>query len=320
MLIRVLSQRLIGLFGFFVLASIVIFLVVDVLPGDPATLMLGTDARPDTLNALRHQLGLDKPLIIQYFSWASGLVRLDFGTSMTYATPVLTLIAERLPISLPLAAFSLILTALIAIPFGALAGLKKGAATDRIIRSGMQISLAIPNIWLAIVLVLIFAVSLHWLPAGGFPGWGAGVWPAVRSLLLPMVALAVPQAAILARIVRAEVIDKSQENFVLGARARGLSDQAILLRHILPNAMLPVLSVMGLQCAFLIAGTVIVETGFSLPGLGRLIFQAINQRDMPVVKGVAMLLVGSVILINSVVDLAATLIDPRLRRRGEALP
>ena len=319
MLIRVLCQRLIGLFGFFILASIVIFLVVDVLPGDPAMLMLGTDARPDTLNALRHQLGLDKPLIIQYFSWVLGLLRLDFGTSMTYATPVLTLIAERLPISLPLAALSLILTALLAIPLGALAGSKKDTATDRLIRIAMQISLAIPNIWLAIVLVLIFAVSLHWLPAGGFAGWGAGVWPALKSLLLPLLALAVPQAAILARIVRAEVIDKSQENFVLGARARGLSEKAILRRHILPNAMLPVLSVMGLQCAFLIAGTVIVETGFSLPGIGRLIFQAINQRDMPVVKGVAMLLVGSVILINAAVDFVATLIDPRLRRRSEAL-
>ena len=160
--------------------------------------------------------------------------------------------------------------------------------------------------------------SLHWFPAGGFPGWKNGSVGALKSLFLPVLALAFPQAAILARIVRSEMRDKAQENFVLGARARGLPEKDILWHHILPNAMLPVLSIMGLQFSFLIAGTVIIETAFSLPGLGRLIFQAITQRDLPLIKGAAMLLVGSVILVNAVVDFLAVLIDPRLRQIGRA--
>jgi peptide/nickel transport system permease protein len=315
MLIRVFIRKLVGLIAFLLLASVLIFLIVNVLPGDPATLMLGTDARPDTLQALRHQLGLDQPLLIQYASWVLGFLRFDFGTSMTYATPVLTLIAERLPVSLPLAVMSLALTVVIAIPLGALSAHHDGSTLDRVIKSGLQLALALPNIWLALLLIMIFAVGLHWLPAGGFAGWKSGVI-AFKSLLLPLLALAIPQAAILARIVRAEMRDKAQELFVLGARARGLSEQDILWHHILPNALLPVLSVMGLQFAFLIAGTVIIETVFSLPGLGRLIFQAITQRDLPVIKGVAMLLVGSVILVNQLVDFLAALIDPRLRRQG----
>ena len=317
MLIRVFIRKLVGLIAFLLLASVLIFLIVNVLPGDPATLMLGTDARPDTLQALRHQLGLDQPLLIQYASWVLGFLRFDFGTSMTYATPVLTLIAERLPVSLPLAVMSLALTVVIAIPLGALSAHHDGSTLDRVIKSGLQLALALPNIWLALLLIMIFAVGLHWLPAGGFAGWKSGVI-AFKSLLLPLLALSIPQAAILARIVRAEMRDKAQELFVLGARARGLSEQDILWHHILPNALLPVLSVMGLQFAFLIAGTVIIETVFSLPGLGRLIFQAITQRDLPVIKGVAMLLVGSVILVNQLVDFLAALIDPRLRRQSGA--
>jgi peptide/nickel transport system permease protein len=315
MLIRVFIQKLAGLIAFLLLASVLIFLIVDVLPGDPAALMLGTDARPDTLQALRHQLGLDQPLVVQYASWIIGLLHFDFGTSMTYATPVLTLIAERLPVSLPLAMLSLALTVVIAIPLGALSAHHHGSTLDRVIKNGLQLALALPNIWLALLLIMIFAVGLHWLPAGGFAGWKSGIM-ALKSLLLPLLALAIPQAAILARIVRAEIRDKAQENFVSGARARGLSEKDILWHHILPNAMLPVLSVIGLQFAFLIAGTVIIETVFSLPGLGRLIFQSITQRDLPVIKGVAMLLVGSVILVNQAVDLLATLIDPRLRRQS----
>ena len=318
MVIRILIRKLAGLVLFLALASLLIFLIVDVLPGDPAELMLGTDARPDTLQALRHQLGLDRSLIIQYVSWIGGLLRFDLGTSMTYATPVLTLIAERLPVSLPLAIMALALTTLLAIPLGALSAQHYGSRLDHAIKTGFQLTLALPNIWLALLLIMIFAVSLHWFPAGGFAGWKSGSLIALKSLFLPVLALALPQAAILARIVRAEMRDKAQENFVLGARARGLSERDILWHHILPNALLPVLSIMGLQFSFLLAGTVIIETVFSLPGLGRLIFQAITQRDLPLIKGAAMLLVGSVILVNYIVDLIATLVDPRLRRIGAA--
>lgn len=318
MVIRILIRKLAGLALFLALASVMIFLIVDVLPGDPAELMLGTDARPDTLAALRHQLGLDQSLLVQYLSWVSALLRFDLGTSMTYATPVASLIAERLPVSLPLAIMALALTILLAIPLGALSAQHYGSRLDHAIKIGFQLTLALPNIWLALLLIMVFAVSLHWFPAGGFPGWKNGSVGALKSLFLPVLALAFPQAAILARIVRSEMRDKAQENFVLGARARGLPEKDILRHHILPNAMLPVLSIMGLQFSFLIAGTVIIETAFSLPGLGRLIFQAITQRDLPLIKGAAMLLVGSVILVNAVVDFLAVLIDPRLRRQSGA--
>lgn len=319
MSLRLIAQKLLTVTLFFFVATLVIFLIVDILPGDPAEMMLGTNARPDTLAALRHELGLDRPNLHQYAAWILGIVHFDFGTSMTYATPVTTLIAERLPVSLPLAVSALLLTAVLALPFGAWAAQQAHRPTDRIIRTGMQILLALPNMWIALILILIFAVTLHWVPAGGFPGWQKGLLEASKSLILPLFALALPQAAILARIARAEILDKAQDNFVLGARARGLTESDILIRHILPNALLPILSVMGLQFAFLLAGTIIIETTFSLPGLGRLIFQSVTQRDLPVIKGAALCLVGSVMIINTCVDALQILIDPRLRRRGDLL-
>jgi peptide/nickel transport system permease protein len=297
-------------------ASLVVFVVLQVLPGDPAALILGTGAREDTLAALRHQLGLDAPLWWRYATWIGGLFVGDLGTSFTYHVPVTELVRQRVLVSLPLAAFAIVLSTIIAIPVGVAAAARRGGAIDTGVMGVAQIGVALPNFWLGLLLILVFAVRLPWLPASGFPGWDAGAWAGFRALILPAVALALPQAAILARVTRAAVIDTLGEDFVRTARAKGLTRRASLWRHAVPNALIPVVTLIGLQFSFLLAGTVIIENVFTLPGLGRLVFQAIAQRDLVVVQDLVVLLAGSVIVVNFVVDLVSAWIDPRLRRAG----
>jgi peptide/nickel transport system permease protein len=307
-------RRLAGLAITLVLASAVIFTVMEVLPGDPAQVMLGTQARPDTLDALRQKLGLDRPPAERYAEWAGGLLKGDLGTSYTYSTPVSELVRERVVVSLPLALLALALTTAIAIPLGAWAGARRNSLVDAGVMGATQVGIAVPNFWFAMLLVLLFAITLRWLPAGGFPGWSVGPWPALRALILPAVALALPQASILARVMRSSLLETLGDDYVRTARAKGLSRGQALRRHALRNALIPVLTIMGLQFSFLLAGTIIIENVFYLPGLGRLVFQAINQRDLVVVRSVVMLLVASVVTVNFLVDLAYLAVDPRLRR------
>jgi peptide/nickel transport system permease protein len=310
-----LLRRLVGLFATLAVASLLVFVLLEILPGDPAELILGTDARPDTLLTLRHEMGLDQPALARFLQWVGGMLLGNFGISHTYHVPVITLIAERLPVSLPLAIASLALAVCIGIPSGILAAMNRDTWLDRVVRLKTQILLSIPNFWLAMLLVFVFSITLHWLPAGGFSGWKSG-WSAIRALILPAFALAAPQAAILARVTRSVLLETLADTYVIAARARGLSVNAAIIRHALPNAMIPVISIMGLQFSFLLAGTIIIENVFYLPGLGRLIFQAINQRDLAVVSGTSMLLITSVIVVTFLVDLTALAIDPRLRRRA----
>jgi len=294
------------------LASLAIFVALQVLPGDPAAVMLGTGARADTLAALRHQLGLDWPVAWRYLRWLGRLALGDFGESVTYHVPAAQLIAQRLPVSLPLAAAAIVLSTAAGLPLGVWAAARRGGVGDVAAMAVAQLGVAVPNFWLGLLLVLLFAVRLAWLPASGFPGWDSPA-AAIRALLLPTLALALPQAAVLARVTRGAVLETLGEDFVRAARARGLSRRAALWRHAAPNAMVPVVTVIGLQFSFLLAGAVIVESVFTLPGLGRLLFQAIAQRDLVVVQDLVVLLVASVVLVNFAVDLACAAIDPRLR-------
>ncbi len=312
---RYLATRALSLALSLWVASLVIFLVLNVVPGDPARYMLGMNARPDTVAALRAELGLDAPAPERYLAWVSGMARGDFGTSYTYRAPVAEMIAERVVVSLPLALYALALSTLIAIPVGLFAAGRRGRAADTGVMAATQLGIAVPNFWLAMLLVLVFAVRLRWFAAGGFPGWDAGLLAGMKALTLPAIALAVPQAAILARIARAALIDTLSEDFIRTARAKGLSQGEALTRHALRNAMIPVLTIIGLQFSFLLAGAIIIENVFFLPGLGRLVFQAISQRDLIVVQSVVMLLVCAVILVTFLTDLAYALVDPRLRRR-----
>lgn len=299
-----------------VLASLVVFAVLEIVPGDPARLMLGMNASDAQVEQLRDQMGLNAPLIERYLHWVGGLLSLDFGRSYTYSVPVIDLVLERIVVSLPLALIALTLSTAIAIPVGLYSASRRGAAGDAVAMGAAQLGVAIPNFWFALMLVYLFAVWLRWVPAGGFPGWGAGVWPALKSLLLPAIALALPQAAILARVTRSALIEVLNEDYIRTARAKGMPYRAVLWRHALRNALIPVVTIMGLQFAFLLAGTIIIENVFYLPGLGRLVFQAITQRDLIVVESVVMLLVATVIAVNLVVDLTYAIVDPRLRSRS----
>ena len=240
----------------------------------------------------------------------------DFGQSYTYSVSVRELVADRITISLPLALLSLLISTLIAIPVGLYAAAKRGSLADTGIMALTQIGIAIPNFWFALLLVYFLAIWLQLVPAGGFPGWDAGFWVALKSLLLPSLSLALPQAAILSRVTRSALLETMGEDYIRTARAKGLSRRATLWHHALRNALIPVLTILGLQFAYLLAGTIIIENVFYLPGLGRLVFQAISLRDLIVVESVVMMLVATIIIINLVVDLAYLWVDPRLRNRS----
>lgn len=312
-MIRYTIGRITSLLLSLLVASLVIFAVVEVVPGDPAAYMLGVNAQPDTVAALRAELGLDVSRPERYLTWVSGMMRGDFGQSYTYRTPVTQMILDRIGVSLPLALFALTLTVLIAFPAGIYAASRRGAAGDIGVMGATQLGVAIPNFWFAMILVLIFAIKLRWFSAGGFPGWDKGLWPGLKALILPAFALALPQAAILARVMRSSLLDMLGEDFIRTARAKGLSRRQALWRHAVRNALIPVLTIIGLQFSFLLAGGIVIEQVFFLPGLGRLIFQAISARDLIVVESVVMLLVFLVILVNFTVDLAYAAVDPRLR-------
>ena len=239
----------------------------------------------------------------------------DFGTSYQYRTPVSEMIAARMWVSLPLALYALTLSTLIAFPAGIYAASRRGKTGDVAIMGATQLGVAIPNFWFAMMLVLLFAINLRWFSAGGFAGWDKGVFEAMKSLTLPAIALALPQAAILARVMRSALLDVLGEDYMRTARAKGLTKSQALWRHGLRNALIPVLTIIGLQFAFLLAGGIIIEQVFYLPGLG-LIFQSISARDLIVVESVTMLLVFAVILVNFCVDLAYAAVDPRLRSRS----
>jgi len=298
-------------------ASLVVFAVLDLLPGNAAEVMLGESATPESVAALAKQLGLDRPAPARYLGWLHGLLTLELGNSHAYDTPIVGLVAERLAVTVPLALMAMAMSTVLALAAGLYAASRHNRAGDLGVMAASQLGIAVPSFWFGILLVMLFAVKLPWFPAGGFPGWtqdeGGGFWDGLRSLALPAVALAVVQAAILARFTRSAVLDVLREDFVRTARAKGLSRRAVLRGHVLRNAMVPVLTVMGLQFANLVTGTIVIENVFSLPGLGRLVFQAISNRDVILVQNIVMLLAATVIAINFVVDVLYAVIDPRLK-------
>ncbi len=313
---RYLALRFASLCLSLLVASIVIFAIVEIIPGDPASYMLGLNAAPDTVAALKEELGLTGSALSRYVDWTTGMLVGDFGTSYTYRVPVSELVVARLFISLPLAIYALILSTAIAFPVGLIAAARRGTATDFGIMGATQLGIALPNFWFAMLLVVVFAVGLRWFSAGGFPGWDEGIAAGLKSLTLPAIALALPQASILARVMRSALLETLSMDYVRTARAKGLSRRQAVVGHALRNALIPVLTIIGLQFSFLLAGAIIIENVFFLPGLGRLIFQGITQRDLVVVESVVMLLVFAVVTVNFLVDIAYAAVDPRLRIRS----
>jgi peptide/nickel transport system permease protein len=299
-------------------ASAVVFAVLELLPGNAAEVILGDTATPEAVAALEAKLGLDRPALQRYTDWVSGWLQGRSAESVSYGSPTAELIAERLRVTVPLAVMAMALTMVLALGLGVYAASRHNRLGDIGVMAASQLGVAVPNFWFAILLILLFAVKLQWVSAGGFPGWtedeGGGPWEGLQALLLPALSLALVQAAILARVTRSAVLEVMREDFVRTARAKGLSRRQALWGHVLRNAMIPVLTVSGLQFANLITGTIVVENVFVLPGIGRLVFQAISNRDLVVVRDVVMLLAGVVVLVNFVVDVLYAVIDPRLRR------
>jgi len=301
-------------------ASALVFAVLELLPGNAAEVILGDTATPESLAALQAKLGLDRPPLQRYADWVGGLLVGQTANSISYDTPTAELIGERLQVTLPLALMAMVLTVFSALTLGLYAASRHNRIGDVGVMVASQIGIAIPNFWFAILLILLFAVQLQWVSAGGFPGWseddGGGLWAGFAALILPALSLAVVQAAILTRVTRSAVLEVLREDFVRTARAKGLTRTQALWRHVLRNALIPVLTVAGLQFANLVTGTIVVENVFVLPGVGRLVFQAVANRDLLVVRDVVMLLAAMVVVVNFVVDVLYAVVDPRLRVAG----
>lgn len=311
-----LLKRLAALLLTLLLASLVVFTVLEVLPGNAAQVMLGPDAAPQAVHALERQLGLDQPALVRYGRWLGGLLQGDMGASHTYGSAVSRLIAQRLAVTLPLTMLAMLLAGVMALAAGVFAAAQHRRAGDMAVMTLSQLGMAVPGFWLALLLVLMFAVHLRWFSAGGFDGWGNSpqAWlRALKSLLLPALALAVVQAAVLARITRSAMLEVLQEDFIRTARARGLSRRAVLLRHALPNALMSILTLSGLQFAGLLSGAIVVENVFFLPGLGRLLFQSVANRDLVVVRNGVLVLAALIIGIHAAIDLLHIWLDPRLQ-------
>lgn len=309
---RFILRRSLGLVVTLLAVSFVVFWIMNVVPGDPSLVILGIDSTPEAQAALRRELGLDQPFLTRYLSWLGSMLVGDFGISFAFKVPVGELIAERLPLTLSLAAIGMAVAFALALGLGVLAAANHNRPADWGIMLASQLGIAVPVFWMSILMIIVFAVNLRWLPPGGFPGWGnpAG---AVRALVLPTIALSVVQAAVLARVTRSALLEVARLDFVRTARASGLTRRRILWLHMLPNAMVPIVTIVGLQAANVLTGTIVIENVFSLPGLGRLIFQGISNRDLPLVQALVVLFAAVVVVANFLVDLAYGFIDPKLR-------
>ena len=307
------ARRVAAFVATLVFLSALVFVVVRVLPGDPAALILGVESNPETVARLRHALGLDRPLAVQYVDWLARAARGDLGTSIQYDVPVGRLILSRLPVTLPLALMAAAIMIAVALPLGVYAATRHRRAGDYAAMLVSQLGIAVPAFWSGLLLILLFSVRLGWFRSGGFEGWSAGVVTGIKALLLPAIALGAFQAAVLVRATRSAVLDVLREDYVRTARAKGVAERRVVARHALRNAMIPIVTVMGIQLGQLIAGAIVLESVFALPGLGRLALVAIGARDLPVVQGVTLFVAASIVFINFAVDLAYAALDPRIR-------
>lgn len=308
-------KKLAGMLVTLLVVSILTFTALYLLPGDPAQLILGTEAEPKDLELVRKQLGLDRPAPVQYANWLRDALQGDFGSSITFSRghSVWRLVTAALPVTLPLAAAAMFFSLLLAIPLGALTASRRGGKLDSIILTLSQTGLSVPAFWLGILAIQFFSVRLGWFPPGSMPKWRADPAGAAFSLLLPALVLAIPRGAILTRIVRSAMLEALSEDYIRTARGKGLSEWAVISKHALRNALVSISTVAGIQLIQLLAGTIIIEQVFSLPGLGRLTLSSVLLRDLPVVQGAVFSGAALILLANFLLDSAYPLIDPRIR-------
>jgi peptide/nickel transport system permease protein len=293
--------------------SVLVFVVIRVLPGDAAMIILGTEGSPEAVARLRASMGLDRPFAVQYLEWIGRAIRGDLGRSIQYDVPVAGLILSRMNVTLPLTLLAAGFMVVTAVPVGVFAATRHRRWGDYLAMTLSQLGVAVPAFWAGLLLVLLFSVKLGWVQSGGFDGWSQGLWPALRSLILPAAALGFFQFAVLARTTRSAVLEVLREEYVKTARAKGVAEGGVLFRHALRNAMIPVITVAGIQLGQLMAGSIVLETVFYLPGLGRLAIGAIGARDLPVVQGVVLFVASMIVLINVAVDVLYGFLDPRIR-------
>ncbi|HME96536.1 MAG TPA: ABC transporter permease [Methylomirabilota bacterium] len=310
---RYVLRRVAALAATLLFVSLLVFVVVRVLPGDPALIILGLEANADSVARVRRELGLDQPITVQYAHWVTRALSGDLGRSIQYDLPVATLILSRLTVTLPLTLLAAALMIAAAIPLGVYAATHHRRWGDYLTMVLSQLGVAVPGFWAGLLLILLFSVQLGWVQAGGFDGWGQGFWRGVRSLLLPAVALGLFQFAVLARTTRSALLEVLREEYVKTARAKGVAERGVLFRHALRNALIPIVTVAGVQLGQLLAGSIILESVFYLPGLGRLTLAAISARDLPVVQGVVLFVASMIVTVNAAVDILYGILDPRIR-------
>ncbi|HEY3061272.1 MAG TPA: ABC transporter permease [Chloroflexota bacterium] len=308
-----LVTRLLWLVASLLLASILVFTVVNVLPGDVAVVILGTSATDENVQALREQLGLNQPAWLRYVDWAAGMLSGDFGTSQLSHSEVGPLIVQKLSVSGPLALASAIIALALALPLGVLAGVHYRKLSGAAISALSLIGIAVPAFWAGLLLATVFSIELKLLPAGGFVDWTSDPIAALKSLILPSLALGLVQGAVLTRYVRSAIVDVQREDFIRTARAKGLTRWQALRDHGFRYAAIPVITILGIQLTSLLVGAIVIENVFVLPGLGRLLFQSVGNRDLIVVQDLVMVLTAAVLIVNFLIDLSYRLIDPRIR-------
>lgn len=306
-------RRLLLVIPTMLVVALFTFGLLVITPGDPAAIMAGEEETLEDIERLRHELGLDRPLSVQFFTWMGELVRGDLGTSIRSGKSVSGIIVSRLEPTIALTILAEILAISLAVPLGVLAAWKANSWIDRSVMGMAVVGFSIPVFWLGFLMIWVFALNFHVLPAGGYVRFSEEFGPFIKRLILPAVAAAVVLVALLARITRASVIEVLQEDYVRTARAKGLTDRTVLWRHALRNASLPIITVIGLGFAALLTGIVVVEVVFAIPGLGRLLADAISARDYPIIQGLILFLAATYILVNLAVDLAYAFLDPRIR-------
>lgn len=293
-------------------ASVIIFAFIHLIPGDPIYVLLGDTATPDQADRLRREMGLDDPIVVQYFRWAGHALTGDLGQSIFFQAPVTSVIADGAETSILLATLTMIWVVLIGVPIGVIAAVRQGTWLDQTLSGGAMLMASVPTFWVGLYLILIFAATLGWLPSSGYPSIFEGGLGNLRYLILPSLTLAAPNAALILRLTRASMLDVAREDYVRTARAKGIRPWQVVTRHILRNALLTVVSAFGFTFAALLSEAVVTETVFALPGIGRLVVQSILRRDYPVIQGIILVIVVIYLVINLIVDLTYRYLDPRV--------
>ena len=306
-------RRLVSTIPVMFIVALIVFLMLRLTPADPAAIIAGDNADAQQVAMIRQQLGLDKPLIVQLFVWLSALAHGDLGESFFFKKTVTSLIADRIEPTVALATFTLILAVMIAVPLGIFAAMRRGSLLDRIVMGFSVMGFSVPAFVIGYALIYVFAIKLQWLPVQGYSRIGAGLEPFLRSIILPTLTLSVVYVALIARMTRTSVLEVLGEDYIRTAYSRGLTPLQVLVRHALPNAAVPIVTVIGLGVALLIGGVVVTESVFAIPGIGRLTVDAVLARDYPTIQAIILLFSFVYVMVNLVIDIAYTFFDPRIR-------